>query len=297
MWSKTSLSWPTVAEAIQARGESVNSPLTQSLSHASQRLEALSSDADYRRHSLSEDAEALLVLRQEMDELITNGKIISVTPYQFEVGERLKSGCYLSPENASQVLADKLRDLSDIYCPRGTIHVIAIMVTSHEIGDFAQQLTNLCRVFNLSDWTQCARQAKAMTTNERDKLHQPSMIMQPRFKPTGLLKANPLDSYLVQQSKQVATLESLASDKTHLIDKLGKLSSKRALELQNITVAINALKSLGGSVYSVKFTGSADSVAASLLQIEAPNKHPYTLASLLISQTPMPFFEELLCSH
>lgn len=297
MWNKTSLSWPTVAEAIQLSGESVNRSLEQGLLESSMRLEILSGDAHFRRHFLSEDAEALLGIRQELDDLMVKGKVISATPYQFEVGERLHSGCYLNPENAIHVLADKLRDLSDTHCPRGSIQVIAIMVTSQDISDFARQLTSLCRAFNLPDWAQCARQASAMTTNERNKLHQPSMIIQPRFKPTGLLKANPLDSYLVQQSKQVATLESLASDKTDLIDKLGKLASKRTQQLQSITLAIDALKSLRGSVYSVKLTGSTDSVASSLLQMEAPNQHPYTIASLLISQNPMPFFEELLCSH
>ncbi|XAG86254.1 hypothetical protein MRM63_13770 [bacterium 19MO03SA05] len=296
-WLQTKLTWPTAAAGIQTAAESVTNQVGSTMSAATGRLTALQSDANFTRHPLSSEAEALLNLRSELNSLLVQGTVISATPYQFQVGERLESGCYLSPANAVKALAAKLRDLSDHHRPKAQINVIAIMLTAQSVTEFATKLNTLCSVLSLPDWCQCARQTTALVTNEKDKLQQPTAIVQPRFKPAAHLTANPLTDYFAAQGAQVATLESLASDKTNVIAKMANLASKRSQKLNEISQSINALKALNGSVYSMVISGTPESIATQLKQAALPNNEPLTIASLMISNEPLIFWEGLLCSH
>ncbi|MBY8060538.1 hypothetical protein KW465_13025 [Vibrio fluvialis] len=296
MWQSSSLIWPQTASDIQSQADVVTGQVGQTMVDASGRLANLESDANFGRHALSVEADALLGLRAELDSLLNVGTVLSVTPYQFQVGEKLDSGCYLSPSNAVKTLSAKLRDLSDRHRPNGQLHAVAIMMTGQSVSEFAAKLEQITAVLTLPDWTQVARQAKAMVTNERDKLHQPVAMVQPRFKPFTTLNALPVGGYLSEQSAQLATLESLASDSTHVIGKLQALASKRSAVLSDISEAINNLKNLQGSVFSMSLNGSAESIATQLQNAAAPNNHQLTIASLLLSHEPLTFWEELLCS-
>ncbi|WP_172570902.1 hypothetical protein [Vibrio fluvialis] len=296
MWQSSSLSWPHTATGIQSQVEAVTGQVGQTMADAAGRLANLQSDANFGRHALSVEAEALLGLRAELDSLLIAGVVLSATPYQFQVGDKLDSGSYLSPGNAVKALSSKLRDLSDRHRPNGQLHAVAIMLTGQSISEFAVKLEQITAVLTLPDWTQVARQAKAMVTNERDKLHQPVAMVQPRFKPFATLNALPVGDYFSEQSAQLATLESLASDSTHVIGKLQALAAKRSAVLSDISEAINNLKNLQGSVYSMSLTGTAESIATQLQNTAAPNNHQLTIASLLLSHEPLTFWEELLCS-
>ncbi|MBY8212883.1 hypothetical protein KW517_02480 [Vibrio fluvialis] len=296
MWTQSPLTWPNTAQIIQTSAEVVTSQVGTAMSEAEGRLTALEGDASFGRHSLSSEAEALLGLRDDLNSLLVSGTVISVTPYQFQVGEKLDSGSYLSPTNAVNTLVAKLRDLADTHRPKGQLNVVAIMLTAQSINEFSAKLQDITAVLTLPDWTQVARQAKAMVTNERDKLHQPVAMVQPRFKPFATLNALPVGDYFSEQSAQLATLESLASDSTHVIGKLQALAAKRSTVLSDISEVINNLKNLQGSVYSMSLTGTAESIATQLQNAAAPNNHQLTIASLLLSHEPLTFWEELLCS-
>lgn len=296
MWTQSSLTWPDSAQTIQTSAEAVTSQVGTAMSEAEGRLTALEGDANFGRHALSAEAEALLGLRIELDSLLNAGTVLSATPYQFHVGEKLDSGSYLSPGNAVKTLSAKLRDLSDRHRPKGQLYAVAIMLTGQSIGEFATKLEQITAVLTLPDWTQVARQAKALVTNERDKLHQSVAMVQPRFKPFATLNALPVGDYFSEQSAQLATLESLASDSTRVIGKLQALAAKRSEVLSDISEAINNLKNLQGSVYSMSLTGTAESIATQLQNTAAPNNHQLTIASLLLSHEPLTFWEELLCS-
>ncbi|EJL6470710.1 hypothetical protein NMR78_003190 [Vibrio cholerae] len=297
MWQNNALTWPASAGLIQTTAETVTQQVGSTMSAATGRLTNLQSDANLGRHPLSAEAEALLNLRGELNTFLNQGTVLSVTPYQFQMGERVESGCYLSPANATKTLAAKLRDLSDTHKPKGQLYAVAIMVSTQSLGEFVSTLSAVTRVFPLPDWCQCYRQAEAMSKQEAEKLHQPAGIIQPRFKPYAHLNANPLNDYFAAQGAQIATLESLASDSSHVIGKLSALAQKRANRLSEITATINALKSLSGSVYSIKLSGTPESIATQLEQAAAPSTCPHTIASVLISSQQQPFFEELLCSH
>ncbi|TOY93192.1 hypothetical protein [Vibrio fluvialis] len=296
MWQSSSITWPHSAATIQSEAEAVTGQVGQTMAVAAGRLANLQSDANFGRHALSAEAEALLWLRVELDSLLIAGTVLSATPYQFQVGEKLDSGSYLSPNNAVKTLAAKLRDLSDRHRPKGQLHAVAIMLTGQSISEFASKLAQITAVLTLPDWTQVARQAKALVTNDRDKLHQPVAMVQPRFKPFATLNAQPVGDYFSEQSAQLATLESLASDNTHVIGKLQALAVKRSTVLSDISEVINNLKNLQGSVYSMSLIGTVESIATQLQNAAAPNNHQLTIASLLLSHEPLTFWEELLCS-
>ncbi|MBY7871706.1 hypothetical protein KW423_11470 [Vibrio fluvialis] len=295
MWKQSPLSWPSSSQDIQTSAEQVTDQIGTTMNDAVSRLTNLESDASYGRHSLSEEANALLGLRGDLESLLGTGSVLTTTPYQFQVGTKLDSGCYLNPQSAVKILSSKLRDHADKYRPNGNIHCIALMVTASQLAQFANQLADLVSVFPLPDWCQVARQTQALVTNETDKLHQPAAIVQSRFKPMAKLNANPLHDTLHWQGLQIATLESLADDANHVIGKLQALAAKRASKLGGVKAQINALKDLKGSVYAFSVTGNAESIATQISQAGAPNNHQFTVASLLLSHEPMTFFEELLC--
>ena len=295
MWKQSPLTWPNSAQVIQTSSESLTNQIGAKMESAVGRLTNLEGDANYGRHPLSTDAEALLGLRADLELLLTQGTVLSVSPYQFQVGSPFESGHYINPQAAITVLKAKLRDHTDTYRPIGELHCIAVMVTSSQLATFASNLAELVSVFPLPEWCQVARQSKALTTNEIDKFHQPAAVVQPRFKPTASLNVNPLGDYLTLQGAQLATLESLANDKTNVIDKLQTLATKRATKLSDIQNQINALKNLKGSVWSMSVMGNAESIATQLSQAGVPNTHQHTLASLLISDKPLTFFKDLLC--
>ena len=295
MWKQSPLSWPSSSQAIQTSAEQVTDQIGTTMNDAVSRLTNLESDASYGRHSLSEDASALIGLRGDLESLLRTGTVLTATPYQFQVGTKLDSGCYLNPQAAVKGLAGKLRDHADQYRPNGSLHCIALMATASQLAQLANQLADLVSVFPLPDWCQVARQTQALVTNETDKLHQPAAIVQPRFKPMAKLNANPLHNVLHLQGAQIATLESLADDANHVIGKLQALAAKRATSLGDVKAQINALKNLKGSVYAFSVTGNAESIATQISQAGTPNHHQFTVASLLLSHEPMTFFEELLC--
>ncbi len=295
MWQESPLSWPNSSQSIQTSAEQVTDQIGTVMNDAVSRLTNLESDASYGRHSLSEEASALLGLRGDLESLLRTGSVLTATPYQFQVGTKLGSGCYLNPQAAVEVLSSKLRDHADKYRPNGNLHCIVLMVTASQLAQFANQLADLVSVFPLPDWCQVARQTQALVTNETDKLHQPAAIIQPRFKPMAKLNTNPLHDALHWQGAQIATLESLADDANHVIGKLQALAAKRASKLGDVKAQINALKNLKGSVHAFSVTGNAESIATQISQAGAPNNHQFTVASLLLSHEPMTFFEELLC--
>lgn len=294
-WQHCSLNWPPSAASIQQQAESTTAQVAHEAMAATERINALASDANYGRHTLSQDAEALLTLRGELNMLMQQGQVLTVHPYQFQVGDRLSAGCFLNPKNATATLAEKLKDSTDANRPSQSINAIAIMLTVNQLTEFAAQLEQITSVFTLPEWCHVARQAKSEAASATAKMHQPAAITQPRFKPVATLNANPARDYHYWQSAQISTLESLAADKTTVIQKLNALASKRAVYLQEVSQNINALKALSGSVYSAQFAGSANSIATQIEKLSPPNNHQHTIVSLLISTQPLTFWEGLLC--
>lgn len=110
--------------------------------------------------------------------------------------------------------------------PGGNLHVVGIMTTAPNLGRFVSELQIITDVLPLPQWCQVKRQSESLLTNETDKFFEPAAIVQPRFKPGDSLNTNPMHDYFRQQGTQIAMLESLASDQTHVIGKLAALYRK-----------------------------------------------------------------------
>lgn len=293
---QSSLMWPNLANDLQESAESVIEQLGANMDGAVARLNAITEDASYARHPLSSIAEAQLGLRADLERLLTQGQVLTASPYQYQVGTQQDSGKYMNPQTAMTILAAKLNDHVDKNRPAGPLYCIAIMISESQLSHFSAKLNSISTILPLPEWCQVARQATALSTNSIDKLYQPAAIAQPRFKPQSNLNADPLREYLKLQGSQLATLESLANDKDDVINKLSELAVKRTATLSQINTSINTLKNVTESVWSMSLTGSAHSIATQLNQASIHNNNQYTVASLLLSSQPLTFFEELLCS-
>lgn len=296
MWSQVSLNWPDSAQSIETQSATVLNSVSSTMNSASNTLAALSGDAGYGQHPLSAEASALLSLRSELNSLLCSGAVLTVSPYQFDIGIKTDAGYYLDAKTAIDKLAQKLRDKADKYRPVTSQYCIAVMLSASNIEAFAANLTQLTQVFTLPDWCMAARYSTSLVGIETTKRYQSTAIKQSRFKPNADLSGNPLGDYFYWQGSQLATLESLASDEQNVISKLGTLASKRGQYLTTTTQQIAALKNLQGLVWSMSLNGNAESLATALSQSSAPTSHPFTIASLILSESPLTFWEELLCS-
>ncbi|MDC0611886.1 hypothetical protein OAP63_14230 [Vibrio sp.] len=296
MWSQASLNWPDSAQSLETQSATVLNSVSSTMNSASNSLAELSGYAGYSQHPLSSEAAGLLSLRSELTSLLSSGTVLTVSPYQFEVGAKTKAGNYLDAKTAIDKLVQKLRDKADKYRPVTSHHCIAVMLSASKIEDFATNLNQLTQLFTLPEWCMAARYSTSLAGIETTKRYQPAVIKQPRFKPSDDLNSNPLSDYLKWQGAQIATLESLASDQQNVISKLGALASKRGQYLTTTTQKIAALKSLQGTVWSMSLNGNAESLATALSQSSAPTSHPFTITSLILSDSPLTFWEELLCS-
>jgi len=266
------------------------------MSESLSRLTVLESGSGYNQHPLSGEANALLSLRSELTSLLSKGTVLTVSPYHFDVGTKTAAGYYLDAKTAIDKLAQKLRDKTDKYRPVTLQYCIAVMLSASSIEAFATNISQLTSVFSLPDWCMAARYSTSIAGIETTKWYQSVAIKQPRFRSGADLNANPLGDYLQWQGAQIATLESLASDQQNVISKLGTLASRRSQYLATTTQQITALKNLQGSVWSMSLNGNTESLATAISQSSAPTSHPFTIASLILSESPLTFWEELLCS-
>lgn len=292
-WGVSSLTWPESADLIQKQAESVTHRVGETMKQASERVMALKSDANFKRHELSMDASAIASLRNDMMTLLQCGQILTVSPYQFPIATQLESGGYLNPRDATQALANKLRDNNDSYRCSGQLYAVAVMMTAENNHRFSQLLSRVVDLFPIPDWCQCARQSTSRVQHEKDKMQQPEALVLPRLSPPATININPLRDFAQGQGMALATLESLASDELSIADKLQSLSDKRADALQAASDKINQLKMVNGQMFVAKLNGTVSEIANQLGSFDAPNHHSLTVASVMMSREPLSFFSEL----
>lgn len=293
-WQSTSLTWPNSAENIQSSAESVLTQVPGKTSDAVGRLQSLQSQVAFSRHSLSASAEALLNLRRELDALLVQGQVLSVHPYQHNIGTQTKSGHHLSPDEAVQVLASKLNDTTDKYHPKGKLHVVGWMIAENNLANFANATQSLYDVVNISELGMVSRRVSKVQSLQSDKMTKPETIIQPRFKPAAHLNQAPVLSVKHWQGAQLAQLESLAADRQPPVAKLAALANKRNAKLNEWSKTINDLKQNGITLHKFEAAGAPEVIATQLQQSQRPSRaNSYTFASLFISAQPLTFLSEL----
>ncbi|EIV8657139.1 TPA: hypothetical protein NJ909_001869 [Vibrio parahaemolyticus] len=293
-WQPSSLAWPNSAESIQTSTERGLAQVPSKVSEAVSRIQAIQSRVVFSRNALSEEAQALLGLRKELEELLTKGQVLCVHPYQHGVGSHTQSGHHLTPEEAVEVLVAKLHDTADKYHPKGQLHVVGWMITENTLARFSQATKALYDVVNISELGMLSRRVGKAQTLQSDKMTKPPCIAQPRFKPAAYLNQAPLLGVEHWQGAQIAQLESLASDRQTPVDKLAALAQKRSDQLATWSERINGLKLCGVELHKFNTTGTAKVIATKLQQSSPPSRaHNHTFACLFISPQPLTFVSEL----
>lgn len=289
-WTQGALHWPASTEAIHTSTSGLIGLLPESQAGAVARLQALAPRAQYRPTPISQAAAALAGLRAEFDRLLVTGRCLTVTPYQYGVGQHQGNQYSLAAPNAVATLAAKLQDGADPLLPTGQLHAIAWLVTGNSETALADALAPLCAILPLPEW--CA--ALRRLTAHNDAMSKPIAAKVPRWKEDEPLAWDPLRPAHSLLGAEIAQLESLAQGTTTPIAQLAALAERRAAKLAELEQALAKLADISGQLWYWQGQGDAASIAAQLGQSSPPDhSHSMTVGALLLSISPLTFWQEL----
>ncbi|WP_234917429.1 hypothetical protein [Aeromonas caviae] len=198
----------------------------------------------------------------------------------------------MSAVNAVNLLAAKLQDGADPHFPAGQLHAVAWMVTAISEPELATKLAQVCAVLPLPEW--CAT-LRRLTANN-DTMAQPTAAMVPRWKADEPLIWDPLRHRLVLTAANDALQESEGNSPAPATTraKLAALAAKRVARVAELDEALAHKPSLAGMLWSWQGYGDPASLAAQLLDSEHPDhSHSMTVGALLLSPSPLTFWQEL----
>ncbi|PKH06655.1 hypothetical protein [Moritella sp. Urea-trap-13] len=293
-WETQHFSWSASGQTIQDKSEQVLGQVAGIMAQAAHRLTPLAGKVNFNRHALSVEAENLLALRGQLDNLLCQGQVLSVHPYLFLTDNVANAAYHLTPANAVQHLADKLLDSSDENRPTGPCYALGLMIAEQNLPAFAATTKAVFEVLALPELGMVSRRAMRGLTLDKDKFTQPLTAKQPLFKPASALNPAPLRQVLNWQGAQIAQLGSIAADRQTPIVKLQALAMKRTAHLTQLHDAIENLKQSAIQVRVFSTNGSPEALNVMLQQSTPPGyEHTHTFAALLLSQTPLTFISEL----
>lgn len=227
-----------------------------------------------------------------LNQKLTSGRYLTVTPYQHGIGQQQGGEYILPPPNAIKAMAAKLQDGADPLLPAGQIHAVAWMVTGSSEAELAAALAPVCAILPLPEW--CAT-LRRLTANN-DIMAQPTAARVPRWRAEEPLIWDPLRSQLMLTAARDALQESEnnspapASTKT----KLAALTEKRAARIAELDAELASKPSLAGMLWSWHGYGDPASLTAQLLESDHPDhSHSMTVGALLLSSSPLTFWLEL----
>lgn len=200
--------------------------------------------------------------------------LLTVNPWTYGAAQVTESGPYLSPQNAVDYLADKLRGAG------GAQDVIVFMLTGYTLPDFKATLGTMAGVFPLPIFMQTARKCTAAITLETSKMQLPGRAGGglPAITPLSVatsrtaLNAQRLAKAAAEAS-QGASLEGIAAD----------LLSLSALRQQASQAAADALAELQGKsvqVWTYQAHGEPANIAADIVNGVPASDAIYTMAAL-----------------
>lgn len=293
-WTPTTFTWPPCAASIETGAEATLAAVPGAQHAALASLAQAAGEVAFNRHPLSQQAEALLGLRAQLDQLLIDGHRLTVTPYDHDVGKVEQTGHYLAPQNAIHRLADKLRDNADPHRPTGTLYALGLLISAPSLGQFGQQLTAVTRLLPLPELAALARRVAAEQEHQAQKMRIPARAITPQWVP-GRHNAAPLRPASVALGARLAQLESLAADRLDPVAKLAALAAKRAVWLEDQAQALAELKAgLSGGLLRMVASGSAAAIANALTGGVPAYETPHSAAVLLVSPHPLTFLQELL---
>lgn len=238
------------------------------------------------------DVTAMSLPKTGLTTLKERGQVLAVTPFQHSVGQTQGGKCSLSSPNAIKAMAAKLEDGADPHLPVGPLHAVAWLVTGTSEQELATKLALVCNILPLPEW--CA--ALRRLTANHDIMAQPTATIVPRWKAEDPLIWDPLRHHLMLTAASDALKESEGNSPAPVATraKLAALTAKRAARVAKLDEALAHKPSLAGMLWSWHGHGDPASLAAQLLDSGHPDhSHSMTVGALLISPSPLTFWQEL----
>ncbi|WP_429074342.1 hypothetical protein [Aeromonas hydrophila] len=189
-------------------------------------------------------------------------------------------------------MAAKLQDGADPHLPTGPLHAVAWLVAGTSEQELATKLAEVCAVLPLPEW--CATLRRLSANN--DTMAQPTAAMVPRWKVDEPLIWDPLRRRLMLTAANDALQESEGNSPAPAATraKLAVLAAKRAARVAELDEALANKPSLAGILWSWHGYGELASLATQLLDSEHPDhSHSMTVGALLLSPSPLTFWQEL----
>ncbi len=230
-------------------------------------------------------------MRRMLDQLLASGRYLTITPYQKGISQH-GGQLSLAAPNAIKAMAAKLQDGADHLLPAGQLHAVAWMVTGSSEVELADALAPVCAILPLPEWCATLRRLNA----NNDIMAQPTAAMAPRWKAEEPLIWDPLRRQLMLNGARDALQESENNSPSPATTKakLAALAAKRAARVAELDDALTNKPSLAGLLWSWHGYGEPASLAAKLLESAHPDhSHSMTVGALLLSLSPLTFWQEL----
>lgn len=199
---------------------------------------------------------------------------------------------FLTGPGAIRRMTEKLQDGADPHLPVGPLHAVAWLVTGTSEQELATKLGSVCAILPLPEWCATLRRLNA----NNDTMAQPTAAMVPRWKADEPLIWDPLRRRLMLTAANDALQESEGNSPAPVTTraKLAVLTAKRAARVAELDEALAHKPSLAGMLWSWHGYGEPASLAAQLLDSEHPDhSHSMTVGALLLSPSPLTFWQEL----
>lgn len=223
---------------------------------------------------------------------LSMGHCLTITPYQHGIGQQQGGQYTLAAPNAIKAMAAKLQDGADPLLPAGQLNAVAWMVTGSNELELAAALAQVCATLPLPEWCGTLRR---LTANN-DIMAQPAAAMAPRWKAEEPLIWDPLRRRLMLTAARDALQDSERNSPAPAATrvKLEALAAKRAARVTELDDALTSKPSLAGMLWSWQGHGEPTSLAAQLLESVHPDhSHSMTVGALLLSTSPLTFWQEL----
>lgn len=288
-WLNVNASWPQSAQAIKQSAEGILSQVGAVMSEAINKVSATEAKVNINRHDLSTEAEALLNLRTELNNLLVQAKTLTVTPAVYGLGD----DGFLSTQQAINTLAAKLADNADRHTPANQNHALVLLLSAASPAQLISQLEPICNLLAVPALLAYQRQLQKAASLPSDKMQQNKPALTPRWTQKSALNLQPLRNAAGLLGTQIAQLESLSSDAATPLAKLTALANKRSALITQLQTDLTALANVSGSIWRFAYTGSAAALATELQNTAAPVKQPVSVAMVISSAQPLTFFQEL----
>lgn len=200
--------------------------------------------------------------------------LLAVHPWTYGANQVTESGAYLSPQNAVDHLAGKLRGAG------GDQDVTVFLLASYTLPDFKQALDTMATVFPLPVFLQTARKSAAAVNLDITKMQLPGQAS------GGLPASVPLSVSTCRtalNAQRLAKAAAEASQGASLTSLESGLSSLAALRDQASQAAGDALAELQGKsveLWVYQAHGEPSNIAADIINGVPVQDAIYTMATL-----------------